>query len=109
MRRVAVEHMLDGAHDGAIPSGPAVALIGLRGPAGGEVFSRSEPHDAVFRVKDRSELGADRNLERIRAGDHDAVLVENRGDGPVLAADEVREYQFGFVLEPEAKTQDAEQ
>ena len=35
-------------------------------------------------------------------------LAENRNDGPIIAADEVREYQVGFVVKPEAEAQDAE-
>ena len=108
LRCILVERMRDRHHDVAVPSGSAIALIWLRGAAGGDVFHRTELHDPIFRIQDRRQPGSERNMNRIRAGDDDAGVVQDRDHGPIVVADEVREYQLQFVLESEAKAEDAE-
>ncbi len=108
LRCVLVERVQDRHHDVPIPSGSGITLIRLRGAARGDVFHRAELHDAILRIEDRRQLGSDRNMNRIRAGDDDAGLVQHRDDGPIVGTDEVGEYQFQLVLEPEAEAEDAE-
>ena len=47
-------------------------------------------------------------MNRVGAGDDDPCFVQHGYDGPVVDADEVREYQFRLVLEPEAEAKDPE-
>ena len=108
LRCLAIERMLNRHHGVAVPFRPAIALVRLRGAADGDVFHRAELHDLVFRIQDRGQLGADRNVERIRAGDDRARSVQNGHHGPIVLVDQIGEYQFRLVLESEAKAQHAQ-
>ena len=107
LRVVLVERVMHRHHHMAIPLGPAISLVGLCGTAGGDVFHRAEFDDFVVGIEHRSQRDPDRNMDRVGAGDDDARGVQNRHDGPVVLADEIREDQVHFIFESEDQAQDA--